>query len=160
MNIAHLKKTPSVNGDDKSQETDGEMLIRVGKKFALLSIILLMSDTLFDWIIGLLDLMTEGIHIVIESIEYSIELILENIFQTDHQQSEMIIVNGAIVISLYLAYRLYLFTPKLCSLIAKKWTSYLEHKSSYWHAMPLIRKTKLTCAYCFGISCILFLVTL
>lgn len=160
MNFTHLKKTPSVSKNDKSLETDGEMLIRIGKKFTLLSVILLMSDTLFDWIIGLLDLMTEGVHIVIESIEYSIELILENIFQTDHQQSEMIIVNGALLLSLYFAYRLYLATPKLCSFIAKKWTLYLEHKISYWQAMPLIRKTKLTCAYCFGISCILFLVTL
>lgn len=164
MTFLSLKKTSSVISYDKSQETDSQMLTRIGKKFVLIFFVLLMSDTLFDWFLGLLDLLFEGIHIVIEAIEYSIELILESLFQTNHQQSELIIVNVTLIISLYLVYRFCLATPKLCSKLysnlTKKASSYFDRKTAYWLELPLIRKIKLASTYCFGITCILFLVTL
>ncbi len=160
MTFLSLKKTSSVISYDKSQETDSQMLTRIGKKFVLIFFVLLMSDTLFDWFLGLLDLLFEGIHIVIEAIEYSIELILESLFQTNHQQSELIIVNVTLIISLYLVYRFCLATPKLYSSLTKKVSSYFDRKTAYWLELPLIRKIKLASTYCFGITCILFLVTL
>ena len=158
MKFISLKKTSPPY--DKSQETDGQMLIRISKKFAFIFILLVMSDTLFDWFLGLLDLLIEGVHLIIETIEYSIELILGSIFQTDHQQSEMIIVNVTIIISLYLFYRFCLITPSLYAGLTKKISSYFDRKISYWQALPLIRKFKLASAYSLGTSFILFLVTL
>jgi len=136
------------------------MLKRIGKKFALILVFIFMFDTLFDWFIGLLDLMYEGFHIIIEAIEYSIELLLEYIFHTNHQHSEMIIVNGAIILAIYLIYRLYKATPKLLSKLSKSLLLHLDRKLSYWQETPLIRKLKLITTYCIGISCVLFTVTL
>ncbi len=136
------------------------MLKRIGKKFALILVFIFMFDTLFDWFIGLLDLMYEGFHIIIEAIEYSIELLLEHIFHTNHQHSEMIIVNGAIILAIYLIYRLYKATPKLLSKLSKSLLLHLDRKLSYWQETPLIRKLKLITTYCIGISCVLFTVTL
>jgi len=136
------------------------MLKRIGKKFALILVFIFMFDTLFDWFIGLLDLMYEGFHIIIEAIEYSIELLLEYIFHTNHQHSEMIIVNGAIILAIYLIYRLYKATPKLLSKLSKSLLLRLDRKLSYWQETPLIRKLKLIATYCIGISCVLFTVTL
>ena len=160
MKLISLKKTSLAIPQDISQETDSQMLIRIGKKFAFIFLLLFMSDTLFDWVLGLLDLFVEGIHIVIESIEYSIELLLEYLIQTDHQHSEMIIVNGSILISLYLMYRLFKVIPVLYKKLLNKWTMYLSNQSSYWHALSLLRKSKIISAYSLGVSCLLFLVTL
>ncbi len=159
MKFISLKKTPTLPYD-KSQETDSQMLIRIGKKFFWLSIFLLMSDTLFDWFIGILDLLMDGLHLVIDTIEYSIELILESLFQADQQQSEMIIVNVALVIGLFLIYRFFLMIPKLLDKLINKISSYFYNKLDYWNDLPINRKIKSSCAYCFGITCILFLVTL
>jgi len=160
MTSTLLKKSASTTKYDINQETDSQMLKRIGKKFALILVFIFMFDTIFDWFIGLLDLMYEGFHIIIEAVEYSIELILEYAFHTDHQHSEMIIVNGAILLAVYLLYRLYKAIPKLLSKLTKSFSLYLDHKFSYWQAIPLIRKLKLITTYCIGISCILFTVTL
>jgi len=156
----HSKKTSPVIQYDNSLETDKQMLIRIGKKFALIFVLILMSDTLFDWVLGLLDLMLEGFHILIEAVEYFIEVILEHAFHTSHQQSEIIIVNGTVIISIYLIYRLCIASPKLCSMLRDKCLLHLDHKSSNWQATPLSRKIKLSSTYCLGISCILFFLTL
>ncbi len=155
-----LKKSASTTQYDINQETDSQMLKRISKKFALILVFIFMFDTLFDWFIGLLDLMYEGFHIIIEAIEYSIELLLEHIFHTDHQHSEMIIVNGAILLAVYLIYRLYKATPKLLSKLSKSLLLYLDRKLSSWQEIPLMRKSKLITTYCIGISCVLFTVTL
>lgn len=160
MDSMHLKQTSSTSQNDKTQETDSQMLIRISKRFALILVVIFMFDTLLDWFLGLLDLMFEGSHILIEAIEYSIEILLEHTLHTDHQHSEMIIVNGAILLCLYLTYRLYFLIPKLFSRFIKKCSLYAEHKFTYWHKMPLIRKAKISTVYCLGITCILFVLTI
>jgi len=160
MDSFHLKQTASTKKNDKTQETDQQMLIRISKKFALILIVIFMFDTLIDWFLGLLDLMIEGSHIVIEAIEYSIEILLETTLHTDHQHSEMIIVNGTILLCLYLTYRLYFLIPKLYAKFIKKCNLYAERQSTRWHETPLIRKVKVSTVYCLGISCILFILTI
>lgn len=159
MNFTFLKKisTPS---QCINQETDSQMLIRIGKKFALLFFVILISDTLIDLFLGLIDLMLEGLHLVIEIIEYSIEVLLEYAINADHQQSEIIIVNSASIIALYLVYRFYLVAPKVCDNLKSKYLLCLDNNCSHWQAIPLIRKIKLSSAYCLGIFCILFILPL
>lgn len=143
-----------------NQETDKQMFSRIGKRFALLFVFIFMFDTLFDWFLGIMDLLLEGVHIIIEAIEYSIELILENTLQTNHQDSEIIIVNGTIIISLFILYRLFLTIPKLYSLLCKSWSHYIERKSSYWESISLSRKVKVVSTYCVGFTCMFFVLTL
>jgi len=156
----HLNKTSSVQQHDKSQESDSQMLIRVGKKFGVIFVIIFMFDTLVDWVLGVLDFILEGLHIVIEAIEYSIELILEHSLHTDHHQSEIIIVNATAIIALFLLYRLYIAIPKLYSRFENKCLFHFNQNCLCWQATPLIRKIKLFLVYCLGISCVLFLISL
>jgi len=160
MNLIPLKKTSSTDQYDLNLESDRQMLIRIGKKFALIFVVILMFDSLLDWSLGIIDLMLEGLHLIIEAIEYSIELILEHTLHTDHHHSEMIIVNGTIVITLYLLYRFFRATPRLLSLLEKKCLFQLNKNFSCWQSAPLLRKVKLSTLYCLGLSCVLFLLTL
>lgn len=160
MNSSPLKKTATENQYNLNKESDRQMLTRISKKFALLLVFIFMFDTLLDWFLGLMDLLIEVIHILIEAIEYSIELLLEHIFHTDHQQSEMIIVNGAIIISLFLLYKFCLSIPKLCNKLNKSCLLYVERKLSYWQMIPLKKQIKLVVAYSVGISIVLFFLTI
>jgi len=158
MDFVHLKKTPSSLPPNKKQETDSQMLIRISRKFILVFIFILMFDTLLDVFLGVLDLLFEGIHILIEAIEYSIEVILELTLNTDHQSSEMIIVNSAIIVFLYLLYLLYRSIPKLYSKLSSSFSRYLDRKTSDWQELSLSHKIKLITLYSICSVClILFL---
>jgi glucan phosphoethanolaminetransferase (alkaline phosphatase superfamily) len=106
MNIT--KKEPS----EKLSESDGQMLIRISKKFVVLFILILMFDSLLDWLFGFIDIVVELIHIVIEFFEYSLEIFLEHIFNANHHESEIIIVNFVIIIALYGIYRFCFILPQ------------------------------------------------
>jgi len=158
MDFVHLKKTPSSLPPNKKQETDSQMLIRISRKFILVFIFILMFDTLLDVFLGVLDLLFEGIHILIEAIEYSIEVILELTLNTDHQSSEMIIVNSAIIVFLYLLYLVYRSIPKLYSKLSSSFSRYLDQKTSDWQELSLSHKIKLITLYSICSVClILFL---
>jgi len=160
MDSIHLKKTSSVQQYDKSQESDSQMLIRVGKKFGFIFVVIFMFDTLVDWVLGILDLMLEGLHIAIEAAEYATELVLEYFLHTDHHQSEIIIVNATAIIAIFLLYRLYIAIPKLYSRFENKCLLHFNQNCLCWQATPLMRKIKLSLVYSLGISCILFIITL
>jgi len=158
MNFVHFKKTPSPLPPNKKQETDSQMLIRISRKFILVFIFILMFDTLLDVFLGVLDLLFEGIHILIEAIEYSIEVILELTLNTDHQSSEMIIVNSAIIFFLYILYLVYKSIPKLYSKLSSSFSRYLDRKIADWQELSLSHKIKLITLYSICSVClILFL---
>jgi len=117
-----------------------------------------MFDTLLDVFLGVLDLLFEGIHILIEAIEYSIEVILELTLNTDHQSSEMIIVNSAIIFFLYILYLVYKSIPKLYSKLSSSFSRYLDRKIADWQELSLSHKIKLITLYSICSVClILFL---
>ena len=140
------------------------MLIRIGTKFAILFVIIFMFDSLLDLLSGLIDLVIELLHLVIEFFEYSIELLLEHILNANHQESEVIIVNVAILVLLYLFYRLCLVIPRFFVWIMRRtkaaWLRRKRHETACWRAQTLNRKIKVGTTYFIGISCILFLITL
>lgn len=146
------------------QESDRQMLTRVGIRFGILFFVLLMFDSLLDWLIALFDLLFELIHLVMDLVEYSIELILEYTIQTGHQESDIIMINAALIIALYLIYRFFFAIPKMYTKGTKKgkecWLRHNKNRSDRWHALSLSSKAKLISAYSFGTSCLLFLVTL
>lgn len=148
----------------KQTESDKQMFVRIGIKFVVLFVLIFLFDSLLDLLSGLIDMVLELFHLMIEAVEYSIELLLEHIFQSNHQQSEMIIVNLAIIIFLYAFYRFCLVLPRLYRWLKNKLKSACvkrQHREAEcWHALSLNRKIKVLLAYLVGISCLLFFLTI
>ena len=149
---------------DKQNESDQQMLIRISTKFAILFVIIFMFDSLLDLLSGIIDLVVELLHLLIEFFEYSFELLLEHILNADHHESEVIIVNFAIILGLYGIYRLCRVIPRLFVWLTRRtkaaWLKRKRREAAYWRALSLNRKIKVGTTYFIGVSCILFLITL
>ena len=158
-----VKKTFFTTQYDKRVESDQQMLQRVGKKFAALILFILLFDTLLDWFLGLLDIVFHLVHLLIETIEYSLELLLVSTLNTNPQQSETIIVNSVIIIALYLAYQLMLAAPQLTMRFKRNcraaWLRHIRRETSCWQSMSLNHKIKWVGAYSFGTICLLLFIT-
>lgn len=149
---------------ENRSESDQKMLIRISKKFAVIYAVILMFDTIFDLFQGIIDIFIDLIHIIIEFFEYSIELLLEHILNADHQQSEIMIVNFAIVVGLYCLYKFCMVLPKLFIWLKRRikaaWLRRKRRESAYWRSLSLNRKIKIYIIYCIGIFGLLFILTL
>ncbi len=149
---------------DKQYESDAQMLTRVAVKFSVLLVIILMSDQLLDWLIEISHNIFELLHLGIEVIELSLELVLEHALHTNHHQSELILFNLAIILVLYLLCRLYFKVPQIYTRFKRNrsagWLKFKRRETTYWRSLPLNRKIKLISAYTVGIVCILFFLTL
>ena len=157
-----IKKTPSVTKYDKRFESDQQMLKRIGIKFAVLFFIILMFDTLVDLLLGLIDFALHIVHLIIEAIEYSLLMLLGQLFNFDDKLSETIIVNTAIIIALFLAYRLIFAAPKLYIRVTQytlsAWRRYIAQKSFYWKTSSFGRKIKSLSAYSLGAACLFLII--
>ncbi len=153
-----------VIANDKQCETNTEMLIRISKKFAILFVVILMFDSILDLLAGLIDLMIDLFHLVIEFFEYTLELLLEHIFNAHHHDSEVIIANITILLVIYLSIRFLLKLPNLLVRLQRKikaaWLKRRQQEECNWKALPLERKIKIGAAYSVGILGVLFLLTL
>lgn len=144
--------------------SDGEMLLKIARNFGILFVIIFLFDTIIDGLLWLIDMFVELFHIAIEAVEYSIEILLENIFHTDHFQSELIIVNSVIIIGLFALFRFLVAVPKWFIVYKRNlkamWLRSIRRRSSNWREMSTVCKIKWFSAYSFGSTCLLFLVTL
>jgi hypothetical protein len=149
---------------EKQNESDQQMLLRIGKKFAVLFILLLMFDLVIDLLSGLIDMLIDLFHLILDAIEYSIELILEYFFNSNHQESDVIIVNFAIILALIGIYRLCLFIPLIYARLKKRIKTSCSNRKQKeiecWQSLSLNRKIKVALTYIVGISAILFMLTL
>lgn len=141
------------------QKQDQKIFKCISRNFVLIFIFLQVHDTLLDWMLGFLDHATGGIHTIVEAFEYSFEVILGYALHTNHHQSEIIIVNAAIIFGLCFTYRFIKALPKLYNRLTNNLRQYNERQSSSWKAMPLIRKIKWITGYCIATYCLFFLVT-
>ncbi len=159
-----IKKTQAIWQHDKMNESNQQMLSRISIKFLLLFFIALTFDVLLDWLLTGIHGLTELIHLLMEAIEYSFEIILEHTFHTSHYQSEIIIINTAIFTSLYGLYRFYFYAPKLYHHLKRtclvSLLKYKRRQSTYWHELELEQKANLVSCYLIGLVCFLFLMTL
>jgi len=150
--------------NDKRYESDRQMLRRVSRKFGGLFFVISMFDILLIWFIILLDGVTHLIHLIIEAIEYSFIVFFEHIFDFNHYQSEIIIVNSTIIITLYMSYRLISAAPLLSIRLKRNfiaaWLRYMRREHSYWKAMSLGHKIKFVSAYAFGTTSLFYFITL
>lgn len=149
---------------DKQSETDGQMLLRVGKKFALLVGVILMFDSLLDLLMGLIDLATELLHLVIELVESGLEAIIEHFLSTHHHETETMIANVVIVIFIIVFVVFLKLLPKLFTRLRRNTKAACLRRERRavceWEILTLNRKVKIVCVYVVGFSCVLFLLTL
>lgn len=157
-----MKKTSSLPSSlkektaKKAAQTDAEMLKKVARHFLVFVVIILMFDTLLDIFLGLIDFLLNFVHLLLEIIEYSIELLLESLFHTSHQQSEMIIVNGVLILCLYTAYRFFHLIPQWSIHLKNCISQGITNKFSDWQSMPFLYKIKLLSAYSGGCAFLSF----
>lgn len=149
---------------DKRDESNRQMIARIGIKFLLLLFLIMMFDSLFDWFLDFSHFIILLIHLLVESIEHWLSLLLEQALQTDRQQSVLIIVSSTIIIVLYGLHRLYISTPKLYTqckhALAAIWVRWLTSEATYWQFLPLKQKIYLLLFYIFNLTSLIFLITL
>ncbi len=150
--------------NDKPNETDTEMLIRISKKFAALFIVILMFDSILDVLAGLIDPFIGLLHLIIKFFEYWFEQLIEHFFNTHPHESEIVIANITIAFALYLLIRFFLKLPQLLIRLQRNtkaaWLKRKHREILKWRALPLERKIKISVTYSAGLSGFLFLVTL
>ncbi len=146
------KKLDSLSETTKKES---KILFGVVMKFILLYMVLLMFDVLLDGLVAIFDLAIELVHILIEIMELLLEEGLEKFFHTKHHQSEMIIINVALIITFIIFYYSIKALPHLIVVMEKQlirrlranWQSSLLH----WQSYSMKLKLKLIVAYLLGI---------
>ncbi len=143
-----------------TNETDRQMLTRVGKQFVVLFLIITLSDDLLDLILGTLHFVFELLHLLFEVIEGFIEEILEHTLHTTHHESEILIISTILILLVFGLYPLYKVWPRLYRSWRRNsravWLRYTRRQSFYWRTLPVGRKWKLIIAYVIGLFCLLF----
>jgi len=154
-----FKKSQKNKPPKKQTESDNEMLLRVAKKFGIFFLVILMFDTFIDLFLGLSDVIVHLIHLGIEVLEYSVEIILEHILHASAHQSEVITANIVLLILLYAAYHLYLLLPSILKRIKRMMRAiglkYLRRNKCKWRSASSSYKIKWICAHSLGISFLL-----
>jgi hypothetical protein len=163
--IAGLIRPPIATGQpNKGYETDRQMLIRVARQFAVLFVVILWLDDIINLIVGIVHFLFELLHLFMESIEGFIEEVLEHLLHTGHHDSEIIIVNGVLVLIALGLYRLYRAWPPFYRRWRRNrqagWLRYKRRKVHDWRSLSQSQKLKLTAAYLTGIALMLFWLTL
>lgn len=141
-------------------ETDRQMLDRVGKQFVILPLIITLFDNLLDLVLGILHFVVELLHLLFELIEESVEEIMEHTLHTTHHESEIFIINMIFILMVFGLYQLCKVWPRLYRSWRRNsqviWLRYARHQSFYWRTLPVGRKWKLIIAYAIGLFCLLF----
>jgi len=144
----------------RPDETDRQMLIRVGIQFVALLLIITLFDDLLDLILGTLHSIFELMHLLFEVIEGFIEEILEHTLHTTHHESEILIISAILILLVFGLYPLYKVWPRLYRSWRRNLNAiclrYRRRQSFYWRTLPVGRKWKLSIAYVIGLSCLLF----
>jgi len=140
---------------NEMEKTDSRILLGMGIKFVFVYLVLLMSDVLLDTLMAVFDFIVEIIHILIEVFEVLAEEGLEMILQTEHQQSEMIIFNFALIIVLIVLYYFIRALPHLIialeKQLLKKVKVYWVGQVQQWKLHSIALKLKLVLVYMTGI---------
>jgi len=144
------------------QKTETQVLVSLCVKFLVAFLVLLMIDTLLDWVMGLLDLLIELVHVVIEMLEVSVEVVLERYFHASKKQSEIVFLNILVLVALGVLYHFIRFLPctvaKVTKYVLRVSHRYLESKISHWKSYSIAMKLKLLVLYTLGFYCLSMLI--
>ncbi len=161
MVMNYIYKKSSLTADEAFDETDLQMLVRIGKKFAVFFIILLFLNPIIDLLASVFDLIGEMVHLFLEIFETILEDALDLLFNFNHVQSEVILFNGGLLFAGFLLITLCRKIPKILLRFKRAmlayWLRYKRRKASYWRHLSWHRKIKLVTLYSLGISLLTFL---
>ncbi len=149
---------------DKLEETDGQMLLRIGSKFVIVIMLILLFDFFVDVITLAFSLLIEMLHLVMEIVEFGVDSLLEYLFDLNHNMTDLVWVN-TLLIGVLVGFYLFLtrlpkLTRKTCRYIKASWLVHQRKEKACWKALPLMRKIKVSIAYFTGVNCVMFMLTL
>ncbi len=149
---------------NKLEESDGQMLLRIGSKFVIVIMVILLFDFFLDIMMSAFDLITHLLHLVMEVLELGIDTLLEYLFNINHQMTDLIWVN-TLLFCLLLGVYIFLanlpkITRKFCRRSKASWLIHKRKEKARWRALPFGRKIKVSIAYFTGVNCVMFLLTL
>ena len=122
-------------------------------QFILIGIVITMYDVLFHSLFSIL-------HIAFEWFELALEELIEHIFHTNRQQSQIIVFYLLWLIALYGLYQLWRALPGFYSRIKEQLVfaslQYKSYLSSYWREQSSINKIKWLASLTVSLSCLAF----
>ncbi len=123
-------------------------------KFILICIVITLYDVMLDSLFSI-------VHITFEWVELALEELIEHIFHTNRQQSQIIVFYLLWSIALYGLYRLWRTLPCLYNRYKEQLVSVsLRYKSNigrYWREQSSIQRIKWVTSFTVSISCLAFL---
>lgn len=135
------------------------MILIANRKTVILLILAGIVIILYDVILHSLFML---LHIGFEWFEFALEEIIQHLFHTSRQQSQLIVFYLLLSIALYAAYRLWRALPGFYRRLRENLlTAGSVHKtraSLYWQDQSAIRKIKLITSCTAGITCLVLLV--
>lgn len=135
-------------------------------RFALVcfAIVILFPDVFIDLFIEfvhfLFDSLSELLHIVFELIESTLDKIVEHLFHTDLETTQVIVFYLMLISGIYIGYRLLRLLPPFCKQCTQNLLNtcslYKIRITAYWHSLTVAEKFKLVGIFVLG----LYLITL
>lgn len=122
-------------------------------RFILIGLVITLYDVMLDALFSVL-------HIAFEWFELALEEIIEHVFHTTRQQSQISVFYLLWLILIYGLYRLARVLPcffqRLKEQLLAAGLQYKAHITSYWRQQSLIKKIKLTISFALSLSCLTF----
>ena len=133
------------------------MIPIANRKILILFILIGVVITLYD---VMLHSLFSIAHIAFEWFELALEELIEHIFHTNRQQSQIIVFYLLVSIALYGLYRLWRAMPGFYSWFKKQLFAasalYKSHITNYWNEQSSIQKIKWVTSLTVSISCLTF----
>lgn len=125
--------------------------IYIGLGLLCVAIVILIPDVIFGLLFEIVHVLFEGLlelaHILLEFVESALDKLVEHLFHTDLQTTQVIVFYLMLLPGIYIAYRLLRKLPPFCRQCTQNLLdTYAQTKirtTSYWHSLTLIDKIKL-----------------
>jgi hypothetical protein len=122
-------------------------------QFILIGIVITMYDVLFHSLFSIL-------HMAFEWLELALEELIEHVFHTNRQQSQIIVFYLLWLIALYGFYLLWRALPgfykRLKEQFLAAFSQYKSYITNYWREQSSIQKVKWVTSVTLSISCLAF----
>lgn len=122
-------------------------------QFILISIVITMYDVMLDSLFSI-------VHIAFEWFELALEELIEHIFHTNRQQSQIIVFYLLMSLAFYGLYRLWRAVPGLYSRFKEQLfvsiSQYKLYLTRYWRGQSSIQRIKWVTSFTLSVSCLAF----
>jgi hypothetical protein len=122
-------------------------------QFILISIVITMYDVMLDSLFSI-------VHIAFEWFELALEELIEHVFHTNRQQSQIIVFYLLMSFAFYGLYRLWRAVPGLYSRFKEQLfasiSQYKLYLTRYWRGQSSIQRIKWVTSFTLSVSCLAF----